>query len=66
MPPHGGVRVGTSVTLRLLEKSKSGVRKANLKEKACFVHAMSNPATHLVCFILESKLFSFSLPHLFF
>lgn len=50
--------------LRLLEKSKSRVRKANLKES--FVHAMSNPATHLVCFVLESKLFSFSLPHRFF
>lgn len=46
---------------RLLEKSKSGVRRENLKEKASFVHVLSNPATHLVCLVLKLKLF-FSSP----
>lgn len=64
--PRCGVRAGTSVKLKLLEKSKSGVRRANLKEKVCFVHVLSNPATHSVCFVLKLKLFSFSLPSLFF
>lgn len=42
---------------KLLEKSKSGVRRANLKEKACFVRVLSNPATYLVCLVLKLKLF---------
>lgn len=38
----------------LLEKGESRVRRADLKEKADFIHVLSTAATHLVCFVLNS------------
>lgn len=46
---------------KLLDKNESRVRRADLKEKACFFNVFSKTATHLVCLVPEVSVLFFTL-----